>query len=313
MTTNSYKEIGGYFGLEISKIWNSNINATIALNTGKNALRYIIKAFSIEEIWMPYYTCPIVWNAAKNENCKINFYHIDRNFLPTTIFNDNSYVLYTNYFGICAKNIKELAKKYKNLIVDNAQAFYMPKYGIASFNSLRKFFGVPDGSFLICDKTMNENFKEDESYKRCSHLLKRIDINAEFGYQDFKNNDIALAQEDIKTMSKLTCTLINSIDTIKAKETRLSNFNILSSRLKTTNNLNIALDIDDVPMCYPYMTDNINLRQKLIQNKVYIPTYWDEQPKEFYEYKLRNNILPLPIDQRYDKKAMNRILEIINV
>ena len=79
--------------------------------------------------------------------------------MPTIIFDDNSYVLYTNYFGICAKNIKELAKKYKNLIVDNAQAFYMPKYGIASFNSLRKFFGVPDGSFLMCDKTINEIFK----------------------------------------------------------------------------------------------------------------------------------------------------------
>ena len=84
-------EIGGYFGLELSKIWNSNIGGTIALNTGRNALRYIIKAFSIKEIWMPYYTCPIVWSAAKDENCKINFYHVDKNLMPTIIFDDNSY------------------------------------------------------------------------------------------------------------------------------------------------------------------------------------------------------------------------------
>lgn len=306
-------EIGGYFGLELSKIWNSNIGGTIALNTGRNALRYIIKAFSIKEIWMPYYTCPIVWSAAKDENCKINFYHVDKNLMPTIIFDDNSYVLYTNYFGICAKNIKELAKKYKNLIVDNAQAFYMPKYGIASFNSLRKFFGVPDGSFLMCDKTINEIFEEDKSYNRCSHLLKRIDISAEFGYQDFKHNDEFLANEDIKFMSKLTKALINSIDVKKAKEIRLKNFKLLSSTLSQNNLLNIILDIDDIPLCYPYMTEDFTLREKLIQNKIYIPTYWEEQPKEFYEFKLRNNILPLPIDQRYGKNEMQKILEIINV
>lgn len=37
------------------------------------------------------------------------------------------YIVYNNYFGICGKNVEVLLKQYRNLIVDNAQAFYFPQ------------------------------------------------------------------------------------------------------------------------------------------------------------------------------------------
>ena len=74
----------------------------------------------------------------------------------------------------------------------------MIMYGIASFNSLRKFFGVPDGAILSCDKKLDEKFQIDESYDRALHLLKRIDVNAHFGYQDFCENENKLNDEPIK-------------------------------------------------------------------------------------------------------------------
>ena len=126
MTLSFSKEIGGYFELEIDSKFD-NISNNIALNCARNCLRYIIKAFQIKEIYAPFYTCPVVWQSIKKENCNIKFYHIDEKFMPTMELPENSYILYTNYFGICAKNVKDLAKKYKNLIIDNAQAFYMPK------------------------------------------------------------------------------------------------------------------------------------------------------------------------------------------
>lgn len=131
MITNSFSEIGGYFELEVEQRFD-NIKNQIALNCVRNCLRYIIRAFNIKEICVPYYTCPVVWQAIKKEECKMKFYHIDKNFMPIVDIHENDYILYTNYFGICAKNVKKLAKKFKNLIVDNSQAFYMPKYGIAS-------------------------------------------------------------------------------------------------------------------------------------------------------------------------------------
>ena len=85
----------------------------LKLNTARNALRYIVKAFNIKEIYVPYYICPVVRNALYKENCKIIFYNIDMNFYPKTDFPKEAFVLYPNYFGICSKNVDKLAMNYK--------------------------------------------------------------------------------------------------------------------------------------------------------------------------------------------------------
>ena len=58
------------------------------------------------------------------------------------------------------------------------------------------------------------------------------------------------------------------------------------------------------------------LRKKLIANKVFVAKYWpivDEWAGEnALETWMANHILPLPIDQRYGKEDMERILNIIN-
>lgn len=312
MPTNSFNEIGGYFGLEAEDVYN-NSSDTIKLNCARNCLRYVIQSFKIKELYFPYYTCPVVWQAAKKENCKINFYHIDENLMPIKEFSENDFIVYTNYFGICAKNVKRLTQKYKNLIVDNAQAFYMPRFGIASFNSLRKFFGVPDGAFLHTDKRLDSNFEKEISYNKCDHLLKRIDVSAQFGYEDFCKNDENFIDADIKLMSKLSEQIFSQINLDKAKDIRLKNFEYLKKHL--TNEIEWTLDIDDVPMSFPYYSEDVNLRKKLILNKIYIAKYWDgieENGANINEVKLMNNLIHLPIDQRYNELDMKRIVEVIN-
>lgn len=311
MTTNLSKEIGGYFGLEIEQKFD-NVKNQIALNSARNCLRYVIRAFNIKEIYIPYYTCPVVWQAIQKEHCKIKFYHIDKTFMPDIDLPSEAYIVYTNYFGICSKNVKDLTKKYKNIIVDNSQAFYMPKYGIASFNSIRKFFGVPDGALLYIDKRLNEDFEQDVSFNRCSHLLKRLDIDAQFGYKDFCKDDDSLIDEPIKFLSNLTKTIFNSINIEKAKIKRLENFDTLSKVLSATNELKLIPDKDNVPMVYPYLIKDETLRQKLIQNKIYVAKYWSKSPDKYYENYLYEYLLPLPIDQRYDLDDMTKIIEVIN-
>ena len=58
------KEIGGYFGLEESTR-NEYYPKLVALNTGRNALLYVLKARKIEKIYIPYYLCDTV-----SEICK---------------------------------------------------------------------------------------------------------------------------------------------------------------------------------------------------------------------------------------------------
>jgi hypothetical protein len=64
------------------------------------------------------------------------------------------------------------------------------------------------------------------------------------------------------------------------------------------------------------MVDYIGLRKKLIDKKIFVPTYWPNifewcDRKEF-EYELAEKIMPLPIDQRYRSEDMRRILEAID-
>ena len=308
---DSLKEIGRCFALEFSKNTNNIFvnNDIIALNLARSSLKYVIKAFEIKEIWLPYYTCPVVWQSVKKENCKMKFYHIDKTFLPLIDFPKDDFVLYTNYFGMCAKNVKALAKKYKNLIVDNAQAFYMPKYGIASFNSIRKFFGVPDGSILQCDKKLNENFDIDKSFNRCSHLLNSIDNGS--AYDEFWNNELSLNDEPVKYMSKLTEFLTAAQDIDAARKIRLDNFQILHNELADSNELEFETDIDDVPMVYPYLNKVEGLKEHLLKNKIYVETYWNKLSENFTEGYFQKYLLPLPIDQRYDEQDMLRIVQAI--
>ncbi len=118
-------------------------------NYGRECLLFIIKKLNIKEIYLPFYTCPVVWQTVKKAKCKIKFYHIDKDFMPICDFPSSSFIIYTNYFGINSKNVEILASKYQNIIVDNAQACYMPlKYGIAGFNSPRKFFDITNSAIL---------------------------------------------------------------------------------------------------------------------------------------------------------------------
>lgn len=210
-----FNDIGGYIELEIKNKNKEYHKKAIALNSARSALAYTIKANDIKEMNVPLYNCPLIWETVEKAGCKIKFYNIDENLMPENEFNEDEYILYVNYFGICSENTKKLSKKYKNLIIDNAQSFYSKPLGIASIYSPRKFFGVPDGGYLYTNKKLSEKFEQDkDSVNRFSHLIKRIEGGANWGYEDFNKNEESLDNTGIKTMSNLTKTLLGGVLTI---------------------------------------------------------------------------------------------------
>ena len=68
-------------------------------------------------------------------------------------------------------------------------------------------------------------------------------------------------------------------------------------------------------MVYPFMTDtNRNLRKELIDNKIFVARYWPnvEMLNGFEtEFNMANGIIPLPCDQRYGEREMDRIIDVI--
>lgn len=311
--------IGGYFSLELPQREEYHKNA-IRLNTGRKCLEYILRVRGYKKVYVPYYTCEAVMEPINKLGIPYGYYHIDIHFEIKNRFTlkEGEALLYTNYFGLKHRYEEQLAEKVgERLIVDNTQAFYAkPLPGIDTFYTCRKFFGVPDGAYLYCVKELDEEIEQDFSYDRVTHLVKRIDLSAEEGFKDFRQVDDGLDNQPIRKMSKLTHRMMMGIDYEAAALRRRSNYQYLNEALGKENNLELHLEDDAVPMVYPYLVDDgARLRQYLIENKVFCARYWPNvleccKPGDF-EYHLAENLVCLPIDQRYGEEEMIYILNLI--
>ena len=314
------KSIGGYFELELNNLKSVFHENAIGLNTGRNALEYILKARAIQKMFIPYFTCDVLLEPLRKLKIPYEFYSINELLEPLFDFSDledNDGFLYTNYFGLKDSYIRELSIVCEQLVVDNAQAFYAkPINNIPTFYSPRKFFGVSDGAFLFCETKLKQVFERDVSYKRMSHLLIRKDLSAEEGYLDFVKNDELLKNQSIKLMSTLTKDILKTIDYKSGAKKRIENYRFLEVVLKSSNQLTLQLDQESVPMVYPYWPKDITLKKRLHDNKIYTACYWPNVKKSCgensLEFRLACEVIYLPIDQRYRIKDMIKILNIIN-
>ena len=70
-------------------------------------------------------------------------------------------------------------------------------------------------------------------------------------------------------------------------------------------------------MVYPFLKKgNKKLKEYLLKDKIYFATYWENvdkwiKDKQIFEIHLYENLIPLPIDQRYNIDDMQFVIEKI--
>jgi len=131
------------------------------------------------------------------------------------------------------------------------------------------------------------------------------------GYPLFLQNENVLCGEHVKTMSKLTQNLLDGIPYSSAAQARRSNYAVLQEALGAINEWSGTSGKNDVPMAYPFLYKKEGLREKLIEENVFVPTFWKGQRDSDVGCYMEHYLLPLPIDQRYSSEDMHRILECI--
>lgn len=311
------KEIGGYFELENFRGPEYHDRA-LALNCGRTALAYLIEAKKIQQILIPYFLCSSVKNVCyRYKSVKVIFYHINEHFLPDldiTNLNSDIFLYVVNYYGMLSNSwIAETKKIHPNLIIDNSQAFFqMQVDGVDTIYSPRKYFGIADGAYLYTNVKINRNIKVDLSYSSMNFILGRYETNANLFYKESIDNNSRFEKEDIKEMSRLTHNLLRAIDYSFVNERRFSNASFLASCLNEINKLDYA--VSKGIFMYPLMVekDGDIIRKEMQLMKIYVPKLWpdcDENLANEFELNCIHNILPLPIDQRYDENDMKIIVD----
>jgi len=309
--------IGGYFELEAVES-DERYNSFLCLNTGRSALMKLLRDGGYQRVRLPEFFCPGTAYSIKEAGFDVLYYKVDRGLKIRDLeHRRGSAFVAVNYFGVLDDYIFELCDSFaEHLIVDCTQAFYFaPDKGTDWFNSCRKFFGVPDGAYLSQDRGAGANLKRQESHDISQHLLTRADLGPEEGYEQYKRNNSILASMPVRKVSRLSERMLRGIDYSHVASRRRANFAYLHSELSDYNQLDFNLLESSVPLVYPLMTDNTNLRKKLIAERVYVATYWpglDEMVGgSSLAHQLAANIVPLPIDQRYDAADLSRVAHLV--
>ncbi len=311
------REIGGYIELDTYSMPMLHEGA-VALNCGRNALAYLMKARKIRKLWIPKFICDSVPGVCEREGVSYSFYGIGEDFKPADniLLNEGEWLYFVNYYSQFDNDqIASYVERYERVIIDNAQSYFQPPIPhVDTLYTCRKYFGVADGAFLYTDAVLDEPFERDESFERMRFLLGRFERTATEFYSDYVTNNELFSTEPIKQMSKLTWNLLHSVDYERVKFIREDNYRFLHNALSCVNRLKLS----DRPgtFMYPlFMENGKKLRKKLQTEKIYIPTLWPDVfswcKKSEIECNMSGNILPLPVDQRYDVADMECMIRLL--
>ena len=299
------KEIGGYIELDTYHLPMLHEGA-LALNCGRNALAYLLKARQIRRLYIPNFICDSVTGVCEREGVPYTLYGVGYDFLPSEeiTLGEGEWFYLVNYYSQLDNDVIErYVRRYGRVIVDHAQSYFQPPLpGVDTLYTCRKYFGVTDGAFLYTDAVLDEELPRDESFDRMRFLLGRFERTASEFYGEYVANNELFADEPVKRMSKLTANLLRGIDYGRVKTVREKNYASLRQALGARNKLRLP----DAPgtFMYPLLLENgAEVRKELQKRKIYIPTLWPDVfsvcAPDAPEYDMAANILPLPVDQRY--------------
>ena len=315
-----FKSLGEFYKEE--ELGSDNIGR---VNSCRAAIKYAINLYGVNIVYLPRYECDTVTKEIlRNNDCKIIYYNLDDRFFPIlSKQDDNSAIVIVNYFGIFSNNyLKKISALYRNVIIDNAQAFYSyPLENCYNCYSPRKFLGVPDGGYVIGTnaKIGLDSLEQDYSSDTAIFLLQRIEYGCRgIAYNNKKLNDARLDNAGVKKMSILTHKMLSSFSYHDYISIRKDNFNYARKLFDPINELAISRFWDDscVPYVYPLLIKKDGIIEAFHDNNIFQGHWWEYlvalTPKDTIENDLSKYIIPITIDQCYDYNDIKRQYDLVN-
>lgn len=301
---------------------------------------------SNKKVLLPAYTCQTVIDPFLQEGWEIEYYNINRKLRIDTSDLKSKYAAFKPnlsvahpYYGVDLNHeeldaLSDLKNDGCTLVEDLTQCvFSKQRSEVFDYftGSYRKWFPIPDGAFLIGedlgveDMVENINFVQpmaDAMYLRGA-FHQTGDNNIKEISRRVGNVAISHISGTIEphNMSGLSQYLLSGIDIETAKKKRFANYRYLYNHLQESSICQpVERDIDELtcaPLFFPiYVKDRSIFQKKLAQQEIYAPVLWPVHTESVVINdgikRIYDEILMLPIDQRYGENDMKRVVEVIN-
>jgi hypothetical protein len=325
------RPIGGFLAFELPPPRAPYHGAALALASGRGCLAYVLEVVRPRRVHVPFWVCDAVLAAVDAAGIARSFYRLTPELLPPPELRGaagrGEMVLCVNYFGLREPAMAAWARALAaRCVIDDTHAFFRRGYaGAWSFNSARKFLGVPDGAYLYpCRQATRGGALPDRALPvnedvRWEHLVNRLAGRQELAFRQYRASERRVTSRPMR-MSPLSAAIVAASDLDRVRRARRDNFRRVHERLGARNRLAAVRAIDglggQVPYCYPFLPERPVDRQRLHERGVFVPTLWPEVPGRpggafELERDLAERLLPLPIDQRYGAAEIDDMIDRI--
>lgn len=301
---------------------------------------------------MPAYMCDSVFLPFLNRGWELVFYTVDRGLLSygeelfrLALETDPGMILIHPYYGTdtCKEMrvpLKALRRSGIYVMEDVTQSYYLEGAGKdVDFvvGSLRKWYAIPDGGFVVSDLPLADDVLEDgeeQANERLSVLTekwaylhdnthseetKRQEKKAAYREKNYALEEALDHYRGARRMSRITRAMFSEIDEAAAAKKREENYQYLYEKIEGLKRLRPILQRQggEAPLYFPiYAREREELQSFLRERDIYAPVLWElgDANRDALlgdEDYIHRHMLALPIDQRYGIDEMERIGEVL--
>ena len=342
------KPIGGEQWFDVN-IFNNSLNnfsddRCTFTSGGQSSINFIIGQLRMKDdefMLLPAYLCPtIVWNLQRNK-VNFDFYRINRDLsidipdLEKKLLEKKvRAVFFINYFGFYHDRstldyLRSLKGKGIALVEDAVQMLWFSKQeftGDYVFNSYRKFLPA-DGSLVLSKAKGDFEACRDEYYEYQNTARLKLTAFVKYGLGSMEEFVALFAKAEeaygrdtlIKGMSDISRHLLNKVDGEHIGNIRRSNYSYLWDKLADSSEIRPLLGKEflgkNIPIGFPVLIKNRDrVKKELRGRSIYCPAHWPILGEEWAQgfgdsIYLAERILTLPIDQRYEKEDLDRLVQ----
>lgn len=319
-------------------------------NTGRSAIEYLLKGLRLrgsKKIWIPSFVCMSVVDAASRAGMQIEFYSVGNSMsvyaeeISTLPLQRGDIFYVVQYFGIMAEEttrmaFDEIRSEGIELVEDVTMSLLSSKNAAFGFGdyivgSLRKWFPIPDGAFLVSkndslprlgkESAMNEymfQYFVAQVMKHCYLENEQLFDKGRYLTLVQKSMGSLFSDYEIREMSDIARDLMLGLDIDSIRQRRISNHKAIEFGLSAVDGISVLSSVDNgmVPLGAFLLADNRDgLYQHLVKNDIYPNIHWRENAAmegDASARELSAQCITIPCDQRYESLHMEHIAAVVH-